>query len=215
MTTPSALASFAVVAGLLTLVPGLDTALVLRSTASHGRAHGFATALGVNSGALLWGAAAAGGATAVLTVSQDAYLALRLVGAAYLLWMGIGMLRALRRKESVADALPEARAMSLRGAYRRGLTTNLLNPKIGVFYTAMLPQFIPPHAPHLVMGVLLALVHDVEGLAWFSLLILAADRLRGVLRRLRVRRTTARRALDAVTGTVLIGFGLELALAER
>ncbi|MEY9872395.1 threonine/homoserine/homoserine lactone efflux protein [Streptacidiphilus sp. MAP12-33] len=215
MSISSAVASFAVVAGLLTLIPGLDTALVLRSTAGGGRAHGFATALGINTGALLWGAAAAGGATAVLTVSQDAYLALRLVGAGYLLWMGVGMLRALRRRASLADALPGARATTLRGAYRRGLTTNLLNPKIGVFYTAMLPQFIPPHAPHLAMGLLLALVHDAEGLTWFTLLILAADRLRGLLRHLRVSRATARRTLDAATGTVLIAFGLDLALADR
>jgi threonine/homoserine/homoserine lactone efflux protein len=215
MTILSAVASFAVVAGLLTIVPGLDTSLVLRSAATHGRAHAFATALGINTGALAWGAAAACGATALLTVSQTAYTALRVAGAAYLLWMGIGMLRALRREPAVPSLRPEPQAVRLSGSYRRGLTTNLLNPKIGVFYTAVLPQFIPADTPHLVMGLLLALVHDIEGMAWFTLLILCTERLGALLRRFRLDRRAAQRSMDAVTGTVLIGFGLDLALSER
>ena len=213
----SAVASFAVVAGLLTLIPGLDTALVLRSAATEGRANASATALGISSGALLWGAAAAGGATALLTASETAYTALRLAGALYLLWMGFGMLRSLRRPVSTlaVTGSPSEQRTPLAVSYRRGLTTNLLNPKIGVFYMAMLPQFIPAGTPHLPMGVLLALVHDVEGLAWFALLILGVERLGALLRRMRVRRRTVQRSLDAVTGSVLIGFGVELALSER
>lgn len=145
------IASFAVLAGLLTIVPGLDTALVLRSAAVRGRSHAFATAFGISTGALLWGAAAAGGATALLTVSHIAYTSLRVAGAAYLLWMGAGLLKALRREPALAvDPRPQAARLS--GSYRRGLTTNLLNPKIGVFYTAMLPRFIPAHTPHLAVG---------------------------------------------------------------
>ncbi len=216
----SAVASFAVVAGLLTLIPGLDTALVLRSAATHGRANAFATAVGISTGALIWGAAAAGGATALLTASETAYTALRLAGAAYLLWMGVGMLRSLRRAPSALNpggsrALGAARPVPVLVSYRRGLTTNLLNPKIGVFYMAMLPQFIPAGTSHLLMGVLLALVHDVEGLAWFTLLILGVEQLGALLRRLRVKRQTAQKSLDAVTGSVLIGFGVELALSAE
>jgi threonine/homoserine/homoserine lactone efflux protein len=215
MTILSAVASFAVVAGLLTIVPGLDTALVLRSAAARGRAHAFVTALGINTGALAWGAAASCGATALLTVSHEAYTVLRLAGAGYLIWMGIGMLRALRREPIAHGLRQEARTARLSGSYRRGLTTNLLNPKIGVFYTAMLPQFIPAHTPHLLMGLLLAVVHDIEGMAWFTLLILGTARLGALLRRFRLDRRTARRSVDAVTGTVLIGFGLDLALSQR
>jgi threonine/homoserine/homoserine lactone efflux protein len=214
MTIPSAIASFAVVAGLLTIVPGLDTALVLRSAATRGRTHAFATALGISTGALAWGAAAACGATALLTVSHGAYTALRIAGAIYLLWMGVGMLRALRG-EQVLAVRRDPQTMRLSGSYLRGLTTNLLNPKIGVFYTAMLPQFIPEGAPHLATGLLLALVHDIEGMAWFALLILGAHQIGALLRRLRLSRRAVRRSMDAVTGTVLIGFGLELALSER
>lgn len=214
MSVLSAIASFAVIAGLLTIIPGLDTALVLRSAATRGRKHAFATAAGILSGALCWGAAAACGATALLTVSRDAYTALRIAGACYLLWMGIGMLRALRR-DGVLQAPVKPSATRLRGSYRRGLTTNLLNPKVGVFYTAMLPQFIPAHTSHLAMGLLLAFIHDVEGMAWFALLILGAARLGALMRRLRLNRRTVQRSMDAVTGTVLIGFGVDLALSDH
>lgn len=212
----SAVASFAVVAGLLTIMPGLDTALVLRSAASNGRAHAFATALGINSGALLWGIAAACGATALLTASETAYTVLRFAGAGYLLWMGFGLLRSLRHTPSGLQARssePEGRGLLV--SYRRGMTTNLLNPKIGVFYMAMIPQFIPDGTSHLMMGVLLALVHDVEGMLWFALLIFGVERIGALLRRLRIRRLTAQRSLDAVTGSVLVGFGLELAFSDR
>jgi threonine/homoserine/homoserine lactone efflux protein len=215
VTIPSAIASFAAVAALLTIVPGLDTALVLRTVAVRGRAHAFATALGINTGALVWGAAAACGATALLTVSHAAYTGLRIAGAAYLLWMGIGMLAAMRREPGLAVSVEPQAAVGLFGSYRRGLWTNLLNPKIGVFYTAMLPQFIPTNAPHLAMGLALALVHDIEGIAWFTLLILGTERLGALLRRSPLRRRTLHRSLDAVTGTVLVAFGLELALSER
>jgi threonine/homoserine/homoserine lactone efflux protein len=211
----SAVASFAVVAGLLTIMPGLDTALVLRSAATNGRSHAFATALGINSGALLWGGAAACGATALLTASETAYTVLRFAGAAYLLWMGFGLLRSLRRASGTPHAPTAQPGGSLPVSYRRGLTTNLLNPKIGVFYMAMIPQFIPEGTSHLLMGVLLALVHDVEGMLWFALLIFGVERIGALLRRLRIRRLTAQRGLDGVTGTVLVGFGLELALSDR
>ncbi|GAA4579672.1 LysE family translocator [Planotetraspora phitsanulokensis] len=214
MTIPSAIASFAVVAGLLTIIPGLDTALVLRSAASRGRRHAFATALGISTGALAWGAAAAGGATALLTVSHGAYTVLRIAGAVYLVWMGVGMLRSLRR-EQVLAVRQDPQSARLSGSYLRGLTTNLLNPKIGVFYTAMLPQFIPPDASHLAMGLLLALVHDIEGLVWFALLILGAQQIGALLRRFKLSRRAVRRSMDGVTGTVLIGFGLELALSDH
>jgi threonine/homoserine/homoserine lactone efflux protein len=99
---------------------------------------------------------------------------------------------------------------SVLASWGRGVSTNLLNPKVGVFYVAMLPQFIPQHASHLLMGVLLAGVHDVEALAWFSLLIFASGFARTWLRSRR-----AHNAIDRVTGGVLIGFGLELALSEH
>lgn len=204
--------SFAAVAGLLTIVPGLDTAMVLRSTAANGRRHGFATALGVNSGALIWGAGAAVGVSALLTASTIAYMIVRIVGALYMIWLGSGLLiRALHahRDELTACQAPAGKP-GLARSWSRGLTTNLLNPKIGAFYVAILPQFIPPHASHLAVGLLLALVHDVEGLACFTAIILGTHSARRLLER-----RQARRGIDGITGATLIGFGVKLGLSSK
>lgn len=201
-----ALASFALVAGLITFIPGLDTAVVLRSALVLGRRQAFAAALGISSGALVWGAAAATGVSMLLTASHAAYTGLRVVGAVYLLWMGVGLLRAARRGEpaEAGERVPDA---GLVRAYLRGAGTNLLNPKVGAFYIAIFPQFMPAHVSHLAMGLALAGVHDLEGMVWFTVLIFAAHRARAWFAKRRVKR-----ALDAVTGTVLVGFGVELAL---
>ncbi|MFJ9370275.1 LysE family translocator [Nocardia sp. NPDC101769] len=202
-----ALLSFAVVAGLLTIVPGLDTALVLRAAVIRNRQHAFATALGIGSGTLIWGAAAAVGASALLTASDLAYTTLRIVGAIYLIWMGIGMLRgALHRSQATIGSRENDSARTVLGAWARGAGTNLLNPKVGVFYMAMIPQFIPVDAPHLPMGIALAALHNLEGMLWFTANILAAGSAKTWLGRNQVRRT-----LDALTGTVLIAFGMKLA----
>jgi threonine/homoserine/homoserine lactone efflux protein len=201
-----ALLTFALVAGLVTIIPGLDTAVVLRSALILGRRRAFATAFGINTGALVWGAAAATGVSMLLTASHLAYTALRVVGAGYLLWMGIGMLRAARRGV-LPDATDQVPDSGLVRAFLRGAGTNLLNPKVGAFYIAIFPQFMPAHVSHLAMGLALAGVHDLEALVWFTVLIFSAHRARAWFAKRRVKR-----ALDAVTGTVLVGFGVELAL---
>lgn len=216
MTLSSAIASFAVVAGLMTVMPGLDTALVLRSAITLGRRRAFATALGILSGVLVWGVAAAVGASAVLTASRLLYDVLRVAGAGYLAWLGFGMLRRTLRERGLVvagDAADGTAATTAEATWARcwarGLGTSLLNPKNGVFYMAMLPPFIPGGAPHLLMGVVLATVHDLEGLVWFSALIFGTQLVRRWLNR-----GSVRRAIDAVTGTVLVGFGVRLALGD-
>ncbi len=204
--------SFAVVAGLLTIVPGLDTAMVLRSTAAQGRLHGFATAFGVNSGALIWGAGAAVGVSALLTASTVAYTVVRIAGAGYMIILGLRLVLSTARapEQGAAAGALAASAPGLVRSWIRGLTTNLLNPKIGAFYVATLPQFVPPHASHLAVGLLLALVHDLEALAWFTAIIFGTHRVRALLER-----RQARRAIDRVTGATLIGFGLKLGLSAK
>ena len=202
--------SFAVVAGLLTIVPGLDTALVLRAALVHGRKQAFATALGINTGTLVWGAGAALGVSALLTASTTAFTLLRIAGAAYMVFLGARILwsSVLRRPSAGHDEMPapDERAWV---AWRRGLVTNLLNPKVGAFYVAVLPQFLPEQTSPLAMGLLLALVHNVEGLIWFTALTLGATRMRTLLQGRR-----ARRGVDGVTGTALMGFGLHLGLSR-
>lgn len=209
----SAVVSFALVAGLLTITPGLDTALVLRSAVLHGRRRAFATALGINTGVLAWGAGAAVGVSALLTASTLAYTILKVLGAAYMLYLGSRLLiTALRSGTSAAVGPLDGTPGEVGGAWqawRTGALTNLLNPKIGAFYVAVLPQFIPEQTSPLAMGLLLALVHDLLGIAWFAVLILAAHRTRAFLQR----RSTGR-AVDGATGAVLIGFGLRLGLSR-
>src|SRR5215218_4066398 len=206
----NAVLAFALVAGALTVTPGLDTALVLRAALTRGRREAVATAAGIVGGLFVWGAAAAVGVSALLTASDVAYDVLRYAGAAYLVWFGGRLLvRAVRGTRGDAEPSGTTPASAWRAA-RVGLVTNLLNPKVGVFYLALLPQFVPPGADPLAVGLLLAAIHAVLSLVWFGVLIALAD---VVGRRLRSPRTA--RGIDGVTGATLVGFGLRLATAGR
>ncbi|MEU4114363.1 LysE family translocator [Kitasatospora sp. NPDC028055] len=206
MEMTTALWSFALVVGLLTLTPGLDTALILRTSALGRRRQAWGVVLGIQTGTLIWGTLTSAGVTALLTASQVAYEVLRWAGAAYLVWMGVGM---LRKRGAEAGAEEEPAEGGFVHGWRRGTLTNLLNPKVGVFYVAVLPQFIPAGAPHFAAGVALTCVHVVEGVLWSTVLVGFARVLRGWLRR-----PAARRVMDRVTGAVVVGFGLKLALAD-
>ncbi|MEU6973130.1 LysE family translocator [Kitasatospora aureofaciens] len=207
MEMTTALWSFALVVGLLTLTPGLDTALILRTSALGRRRQAWGVVLGIQTGTLVWGTLTSAGVTALLTASQVAYEVLRWAGAAYLVWMGVGMLR--KRGTEAAAEQEESVEGGFGHGWRRGTLTNLLNPKVGVFYVAVLPQFIPAGAPHFAAGVALTCVHVVEGVLWSTVLVGFARVLRGWLRR-----PAARRVMDRVTGAVVVGFGLKLALAD-
>ncbi|TMR96309.1 LysE family translocator [Nonomuraea basaltis] len=196
--------SFAAVVALLTLTPGLDTALILRTSLLAGRRPAWGVTLGIQLGTLVWGVLTAAGLSALLAASQPAYTVLRWAGAAYLVWMGLRMVLAKQHE------LPEQQQeVGFRRGFGRGLTTNLLNPKVGAFYIAMLPQFIPDEAPHAAMGLLLAGVHVAEGLVWSALLIGFASVMSGFLRS-----PAVRRFLDRLTGVVIVGFGVRLAVSD-
>jgi threonine/homoserine/homoserine lactone efflux protein len=155
MTTAQALIAFAVAAGLLTITPGLDTALVLRTAAAEGWRRAAAVAVGIGLGCLAWGAAAAFGAGALLVASHAAYTILKWAGAAYLVWLGVNLLRKPRAAfDAGAGAAPPSGG--LLAALAKGFWNNLLNPKVGVFYVSFLPQFIPAGASPTAFGLLLA-----------------------------------------------------------
>ena len=200
------LVAFAAAAALLTVTPGLDTALVLRTAAVEGRRRAFAAAIGIGLGCLAWGGLVALGLGALLAASELAYRVLKWAGAAYLLWLGLQLILSKRTGLASADALP---AGGVTTWLRRGLLTNLLNPKVGVFYVSFLPQFIPAGSSVPAMTVLLAAIHVALGLIWFAALILATAPLGQALKRPKVIR-----ALDRVTGGVFILFAGKLALSR-
>ncbi|MEV2221772.1 LysE family translocator [Nocardia vinacea] len=205
--TLAALLGFSGVAVLGVLVPGLDTMLILRNAVLGGRGRGVAAMLGIATGCIVWGTASVLGLTAVLTASHLVYDAVRVAGAAYLLWLGGSALwKSLPRNRTAAEPEPEGVAAPNRwSAFRAGILTNLLNPKVGVFYMSLLPQFLPVGAPG--WGALLVAIHVGLGVIWSSGLIWAAARLRHVLLR-----DVVRRWLDRISAVVLVSLGVKLAV---
>jgi threonine/homoserine/homoserine lactone efflux protein len=207
MTTfyPSLIAYIAA-ASLLTVVPGLDTALVLRSAATSGSRRAALAGLGIASGCFVWAMLVAFGLGALLSASQIAYTTLRWVGAAYLVWVGYKMLRYPRRSFVPGAGGNERKGM----AFATGLLSNLLNPKIGVFYVSFLPQFVPAGvrvAPYIL---LLGAIHAILGLIWFACLIMATRPLAGLLRK-----PAVVQVCDRLTGGMFVAFGVGLALQSR
>ncbi|MBJ9976249.1 LysE family translocator [Pseudomonas sp. S75] len=200
------LLAFTFAATLLTITPGLDTALILRTSAVEGRAQGLRAALGINVGCLIWGAAVAFGLGALIAVSELAYDILKYCGAAYLAWLGLNML--LRPRKSLAPAQSEA--PRTHNWFLRGLFGNLLNPKIGIFYVSFLPQFIPQGEPLIPWTFTLVAIHVVLGVLWAAALIGATRSLSGVLRKGPVIAW-----MDRTTGVLFMIFAARLALSRR
>lgn len=197
------LVAFVVAAGVVTITPGLDTALVLRTAAVEGPRRAALAGLGIAAGCLAWAALVAAGLGALLAASHEIYTALRWLGAAYLLWVGASLLWRPRVAFD-ADAPPRGSAQS---AFATGALTNLLNPKVGVFYVSFLPQFVPDGVAVAPFLLLLGAIHGALGLLWFATLIAATRPIARWLCRPRVLR-----ALDRATGGVFVAFGAALAL---
>ena len=201
----SAFLAFSLAGALLVLIPGPDTLVVLRSVALFGRREATWTSLGVLTGLVVWIVAAAFGLTALLRASQDGYLILRLVGAVYLLYIGVQALRSRVLRAGLGDA-PPPRSLVGRG-YRAGLMTDLLNPKVGVFFITFFPAFIPRHANVATMTVGLGTIFVAETALYFAAILLFVRRLSAWMASERIRRR-----LNRATGLVLIGFGMRLAV---
>lgn len=199
------LLSFAVLAGLLTLVPGIDTTMVLRTAISRGQKEAFVTLCGIATGVLVWGAAAAAGVSALLLISETAFNVVKYAGAAYLLYMGFQLIRYAKSHQNFTNE--EIKPQSLTKAFFKGMMTNILNPKVGVFYMAVLPQFVWAGTPAWFAGILLACVHVVEGMIWLSFIIAATGFARNWLNKPKVKTW-----IDRIAGISLIGFGIKTAL---
>ncbi len=180
--------------------------MVLRTAASDGMRSAAYAGLGIVLGCLCWGGAVALGLGALLQVSKSAYAIVKWAGAAYLVWLGAHLLLKPRRALAIDGGASRRTGIA---ALRRGFLTNILNPKIGVFYVTFLPQFVPHGAGVAGYTFLLAVVHVALTLVWFAVLIAATAPLGRVLRKPRVVMT-----MDRLTGGVFIAFGLRLAVSK-
>ena len=202
---------------LLAMTPGPSTLVVLRQTLRNGRRMAFATTLGNATGLMTWAVAAAFGLTALVAASQVAYDITRILGAVVLAALGIQSLLRARRdrgnefaKEAAGEAAVKAASPNGWQAYRTGIVTNLTNPKAAVFIVSFLPQFVPAHAPVFITILLLAALHGVISISWYTILAWMISRARHAFVR-----SSVRRRLEQISGLVLIGFGVRLAVAHR
>lgn len=198
--------AFIAIAIVIIVVPGPDMALVTRNALLFGRGPALATALGVCTGLTVWTVASAFGVAAVIHASAIAFTVLKLAGGAYLVWLGVEALRTAGRHAE----LPPRRPVDGARGFRQGVTSNLANPKIAVVFTSLVPQFVDPGEPLLVPFLVLGSIFVALTLAWLCAYAVAASRASGILQRPRVRR-----ALDRLTGVVLIALGLRLATERR
>jgi threonine/homoserine/homoserine lactone efflux protein len=210
------LVAFAVVATIVTVIPGADMALIARSVLTFGRPAAYVTSLGICAGLILHAVASALGLSAILMTSATLFTAVKLAGAGYLVVLGVQSLRHARAAAPGGDDDGgardgrAARTVGARRAFVQGLLSNVLNPKVAVFYLTLLPQFVRPEDPVLARSLLLASIHIALGLSWLVAYAYFLGRLGAVLRRPRVRR-----ALESVTGALLIGLGVRLAWERR
>lgn len=204
------LAVFVGVAAVVILLPGPDTAVVTKNVLLHGRRAGFGTSAGIGVGLSVWTLAAAVGLASVVRASDVAFTVLKVVGALYLMWLGFQALRASRRGAGEQVLTATRPALGARGGFRQGLLSDLANPKIGIFFTSLLPQFVDPGHPVLLPFIELGAVFVLMTMVWLWVYCLVTARAIQTLQRPRVRS-----ALDRVTGVALIAVGLLLVTERR
>jgi threonine/homoserine/homoserine lactone efflux protein len=203
----SQLIAFVGVAAVLTVIPGADTVLVVRNSAAAGARAGLWTTVGICSGLFVHATLSALGLSLLLVQSAAAFSALKLAGAVYLVWLG---LLSLRAAASPADASSSGARGEGRRPVVQGLLSNVLNPKVAIFYLALLPQFIGPGDPALARSLLLASIHCALGLAWLAGIALVVSRSRHAFAR-----SGLGRSVHALAGALLVGLGARLAFSDR
>ena len=200
------LLAFVGLAALLTILPGSDMALVTRNVLAVGRRRTLGTIFGIASGCVIHATASALGISAVLATSATAFNVMKTVGAAYLIWVGA---QSIRTAGALAGPVAD-RSKGRTSPFLQGFLTNILNPKVAIFYLTILPQFVTPGEKVLQRSLLLASIHVAMGLVWLTAYAWFVDRLGGVLTRPKVKAW-----LERVTGGVLIALGARLAWAKR
>jgi len=209
----SQVVTFTFIAAALTVSPGPDTMLVMRNVLRGGRRSGVMTTFGICTGLFVHATLSALGVSLILMHSATAFHLVKLAGACYLIWIGLQSVSSAVRVVLNGDKTESAGTgptISTRQCFLEGFLTNVLNPKVAIFYLAFLPQFIGPTDPVLTKSLLLAGIHYTEGIVWLVTLSILFDRIRRVLLQ-----SAVRRWIDGVCGAVLIGLGVRLAMEQR
>jgi threonine/homoserine/homoserine lactone efflux protein len=208
------LAAFLAVSAVVICTPGQDTALTIRNTLAGGRRSGIATAGGVAMGQAIWTIAASVGVVALLSASEPVFRALKLAGAAYLVYLGAQALYSaianrIPHPDPKQQTVTRSAGVTPERGFRQGVISNLGNPKMAVFFASLLPQFTPTGTTTFTWLLAFGLLFSALTLGWLTLYAVAVARLRPLLA------GPTRRVLDALTGVVLVIFGVRLALTER
>lgn len=190
---------------LLTITPGLDTTLIIRTATLEGKAKAFQAALGINLGCIVWGVIVACGLGALLMTSDLAFNALKWMGAIYLTWLGLNLI--LKPRNQLAGLND---ATTTQNWFIKGFWGNLLNPKVGIFYISFLPQFIPQSSSPVIWTMGLVMIHVVIGFIWSIFLISAMQSISAYLKQPKFIRY-----MDRITGSIFILFALKLAFSKR
>jgi len=206
------LIGYTLAVALLTITPGADTLLVMRNVLARGRKAGILATLGVSSGLFIHALLSGLGLSLILTRSALAFSVVKWAGALYLCYLGVQSLRSALKPNLVTNEISSTAEPSLNPwhAYREGLITNVLNPKVALFYLAFLPQFIRPNDPVMLRSLLLTSIHFVLGIVWLGLITLSLDKMRSWMLKPRVGAW-----IEGSTGLILFGFGIRLALSKR
>lgn len=206
----SSLVNFTLASAVFTVAPGVDAALVLRSSVSGGHRLGLGAVCGIVLSTFLWGVAAAAGLCALLAVSPTAFMILKWAGALYLAWLGLQM---IFRPNDALEGQPLTSGAPVDGSFlkgvRQGLGTDLLNPETGVFVVTFFPQFIPPGTNIVGFTMVLTLILMVEAIAFLGLLVFLTVPLGGFLAK-----GSVGRWIDRITGVVFLTFAFKLAMAS-
>jgi len=197
---------FTFVALLLVVSPGPNGLLIAKTVPISGKKAGFANVFGFLSAFYLHGALSILGISVILTQSAEAFFIVKVLGAIYLIWIGLKSLRgAFSKEEIIVEKVNNNSRKNLRKAYFEGFLTNALNPKVSMFYLAAFPQFIPAGENAILYGFLLVSIHSIMNMAWFSSMVVLFSKLTHA-----AKNKVFQKILKAFTGIVFIGFGAKL-----
>ena len=207
---PHSLLTFFVAITLLTMTPGVDTMIILRNTVRGGAKDGLVSSLGICSGLFVHAFLSAVGISAILLYSTTAFTVLKVVGAAYLIWLGIINIKEFATNSKQKKFTPTKQPFHFFKSLREGFMSNVLNPKTIVFYMAFLPQFISPEHSALMQSLLLASFHFIIATIWQGIIIFTV-----YSANLFITKPTVRKTLDLLSGTIMIALGIKLLMAHK